>query len=251
MAEIQAICQRHRLALIEDACHAVGAPYRDAPGRAKLIKMAGTVGDAGCFSFFSNKNLVTGEGGMVVTDRDDLAARLRLLRSHGMTTLTWDRHQGHASSYEVVTHGYNYRLDEVRAALGRCQLRKLQENNARRQYLVKTYREHLQGHSGWTIPFAGYAGESANHLMVAVAPDERTRGRVVGVLREAAIQTSLHYPCIPDFKVFAGLGEVHVPRSRAFQQRAITLPLFPTMTAGQVAEVCAVIGAAAVQGPRS
>ena len=80
--------------------------------------MCGTLGNVGCFSFFANKNLPIGEGGMIVTDDDELARRLRLLRSHGMTTLTWDRHRGHASSYDVVLPGFNYRLDEVRAAVG-------------------------------------------------------------------------------------------------------------------------------------
>ena len=81
--------------------------------------MAGSIGDINAFSFFGNKNLATGEGGMVATNRDDLAAGARLLRSHGMTTLTWERHQGHASSYDVAINGYNYRLDELHAALGR------------------------------------------------------------------------------------------------------------------------------------
>ncbi len=77
-------------------------------------KQLGTWGDMGCFSFFSNKNMTTGEGGMLVTNDDEYAQRLHLLRSHGMTTLTWDRHKGHASSYDVVDLGYNYRIDEIR-----------------------------------------------------------------------------------------------------------------------------------------
>jgi dTDP-4-amino-4,6-dideoxygalactose transaminase len=79
---------------IEDAAHAPGAEYKG--------KKCGTIGDVGCFSFFANKNLVTGEGGMVVTDDAALAERIRITRSHGMTTLTWDRHKGHAHSYDVI-----------------------------------------------------------------------------------------------------------------------------------------------------
>ena len=115
MADIQNICHRHDLALIEDACHAVGASYADPMGRPPNGHRAGKLGDVGCFSFFSNKNMATGEGGMITTDRDDLVKRLRLLRSHGMSSLTWDRHRGHANSYEVTVNGYNYRLDEIRA----------------------------------------------------------------------------------------------------------------------------------------
>ena len=79
-------------------------------------------GAAGAFSFFANKNLAIGEGGALITDDDALADRARLMRSHGMTTLTWDRQRGHAAAYDVVLQGLNYRLDEVRAAVGLVQL---------------------------------------------------------------------------------------------------------------------------------
>ena len=89
--EVRGIADRHGLAIVEDAAHAPGASFDG--------HMCGTLGDVGCFSFFSNKNLPLGEGGMIVTANDELAERLRLLRSHGMTSLTWDRHHGHASSW--------------------------------------------------------------------------------------------------------------------------------------------------------
>jgi dTDP-4-amino-4,6-dideoxygalactose transaminase len=127
------VCQRHGLHLVEDAAHSPGA-WLD--GRA-----LGTWGAIGCFSFFSNKNLSTGEGGMLLTADPDLAARLRLLRSHGMTSLTWDRHHGHAYSYDVVALGYNDRIDEIRSALGRVQLAKLAANNTRRLEITRLYHE--------------------------------------------------------------------------------------------------------------
>jgi dTDP-4-amino-4,6-dideoxygalactose transaminase len=241
MAEVRALCERHGLALVEDACHAVGGRYLDADGRAPHGKRAGALGDVACFSFFSNKNLATGEGGMVTTDRDDLAGRLRLLRSHGMTSLTWDRHRGHASSYDVLAHGFNYRMDELHAALGRCQLRKLEHGNGRRKELVGSYRRHLSDLPGWTLPFGDPPGESGYHLMVAVAPDEAVRQRVVHALKEAGIQTSLHYPCIPDFEAFAAHRPGGLAHSRAFTRRAVTLPLYPGLTAAQVEEVCATL----------
>src|SRR5256886_7432942 len=114
MDQIAGIADRHAPAVLEDAAHAPGASFQG--------RMCGTLGQAGCFSFFSNKNLPVGEGGMIVTGDEELAKQLRLLRSHGMTTLTWDRHRGHASSYDVVLAGFNYRLDEVRAAGGIVQL---------------------------------------------------------------------------------------------------------------------------------
>jgi dTDP-4-amino-4,6-dideoxygalactose transaminase len=108
---LKALADRHGLLLLEDVAHAAGSRL---DGR-----HLGTFGKAGAFSMFSNKNLAVGEGGMVITDDAELAARMRLLRSHGMTTLTWDRHRGHASGYDVVALGYNYRIDEPRAALAR------------------------------------------------------------------------------------------------------------------------------------
>src|SRR6185503_8404380 len=138
MREIAALARARGIAVIEDACHAVGARHGDSG------LMAGALGDIAAFSFFSNKNLAVGEGGMVTTNRDDLAASVRALRSHGMTTLTWDRHRGHASAYDVTAHGFNYRLDELRAALGRAQLGKLGEHNARRKDAVAAYRRGLE-----------------------------------------------------------------------------------------------------------
>jgi dTDP-4-amino-4,6-dideoxygalactose transaminase len=241
MAEIRELCQRRRLALIEDACHAVGARYYDPDQRPPHGGLAGNLGDIGCFSFFSNKNLATGEGGMVVTNRDDLAQRVRRLRSHGMTLLTWDRQKGHAGSYDVTQQGYNYRLDEIRAALGRCQLAKLSRNNERRKALVALYRRRLAEVADLLVPFAHERGDSAYHLMVAVAADPPHRARLANALKDAAIQTSLHYPSIADFEAFRRLRTTNIEKTRAFSQRTITLPLFPTMEPSEVDEVCSCV----------
>jgi dTDP-4-amino-4,6-dideoxygalactose transaminase len=247
LTELAELCSRHGLALVEDACHAVGATFRDVHGRPPHGAKPGTVGDVGCFSFFSNKNLATGEGGMVVTPRADLASRLRMLRSHGMTTLTWDRHRGHASRYDVLAHGYNYRLDEIHAALGRCQLRKLPANNSRRGDLVSAYRREFAAIEGWTVPFAKHPGDSAYHLAVVVAPVPDMRDRAVERLRASGIQTSLHYPAVHTFTAFRMFPASGLDRSTAFASRAITLPLFPTMTLDQVNDVSGHLAAAIEQ----
>jgi dTDP-4-amino-4,6-dideoxygalactose transaminase len=245
MAEITEICRRHRVAIIEDACHAVGGRFLEAQSRPPHGRGAGNLGDIACFSFFSNKNLAIGEGGAVTTNRDDLKERLRLLRSHGMSTLTWDRHRGHASSYDVSVHGYNYRMDEIHAALASCQLAKLDRNNDRRRVLVAAYRAGLAGLPGWILPFAEHRSESACHLMVAVAPDHETRERVANELRTNRIQTSLHYPAIPEFSAFAAYQPHGGELSRSFAQRTITLPLYPTMTQEQVELVSGLVRQAA------
>jgi dTDP-4-amino-4,6-dideoxygalactose transaminase len=238
MGEIYEICRHRHIPIIEDACHAVGAHYLD-PGANHLHGlMAGNLGDVGCFSFFSNKNMATGEGGMITTNRDDFAQRIRSMRSHGMTTLTWDRHRGHADSYDVESHGYNYRIDEIRAALGRVQLQKLTKNNEKRRRLVSEYKKRLSSLLQWTWCFSEYEGESACHLAVVIAPDENCRARTVQSLREARIQTSLHYPCIPQFKAFAQYRTDDLPKSISFARRAITLPLYPALMQSDVEHIC-------------
>jgi dTDP-4-amino-4,6-dideoxygalactose transaminase len=224
MDAVLGLAQRHSLRVVEDAAHAPGASF---DGRA-----CGTLGDIGCFSFFSNKNLPIGEGGMVVTNDDALAERLRLLRSHGMTTLTWDRHRGHAHSYDVVEHGFNYRLDETRAAVGLVQLRRLPAENDGRRRLSAAYRSALDGKNGISMPFpdADAQRRSSHHLAVALLPDGASRNDVRTTLTEARIQTSVHYPPIHRFSRYEELGARRpLPRTDAVAERLLTLPLYGRM----------------------
>ena len=136
MKSIMRMAKDHGLHVIEDAAHAPGAEYRG--------RKCGLIGDMGCFSFFSNKNLVTGEGGMVVTRNKELAEKVRRMRSHGMEALSWDKYRGHLSSYDIRGLGYNYRTTEIQSALGLVQLKKLDRNNRKRKRLVEIYRKELQ-----------------------------------------------------------------------------------------------------------
>jgi dTDP-4-amino-4,6-dideoxygalactose transaminase len=164
-----------------------------------------------------------------------------------MTSLTWDRHRGHARSYDVLANGYNYRLDELRAALGSAQLLKLDRNNAVRRQLTSAYRANLAGQSGWTIPFQHYRGDTSAHLMVAVAPDPETREEGIAALRNARIQTSMHYPLIPSFTVFKSRdlktrnGSTDLDMSVVFSSRAVTLPLFPSLKEREIAEISSIL----------
>ena len=232
MDAIAALADRHGLAVVEDACHAPGATYNE--------RGAGTLGDVGCFSFFANKNLATGEGGMVTTNRDDLAERIRLLRSHGMTTLTWDRHRGHAASYDVVATGFNYRLDEIHSALGLAQLEKLLANNRRRADLVNRLRAELSGLTGLTAPFGVPAAGSqpAYHIFPVILDPAINRVAFMAHLRSQGIQSSIHYPPIHQFSAFRDEQiSTRLPVTEDAGRREVTLPLFPTMTEQQVAAV--------------
>ena len=229
MPAILEIARQYNLPVIEDAAHAVGASL---DGRA-----LGTWGDVGVYSFFGNKNMTTGEGGMVVTNDDKLAARMRILRSHGMTTLTWDRHQGHASTYDVVDFGYNYRIDEMRSALGREQLKKLPAGNSRRAELVALYRELLSIHVPQVkVPFSAPRGISSHHILPALLPEGVDKLKVMEAMKAQRIQTSWHYPPVHTFSVFKEGQDWSgvLPVTEAVARREITLPLYPTMTVEQV-----------------
>jgi dTDP-4-amino-4,6-dideoxygalactose transaminase len=227
-AELAAVARERGLVLLEDAAHAAGSWLGD--------RHLGTFGLAGAFSFFSNKNLAVGEGGMVVTNDDEVAARMRLLRSHGMTTLTWDRHRGHASAYDVVALGFNYRIDEPRAALARRRLARLDDENVRRAELDARYREHLAGIDGLTAALAPVPGARLAHHLFAVVLDEGIdRDDFRAALAARGVQTSVHYPPVHHFSIYAGMAEL--PLTDRYGARAVTLPMFATMTLEQQDEV--------------
>jgi dTDP-4-amino-4,6-dideoxygalactose transaminase len=231
MNAIRAAAERHNLLVIEDAAHALASELDGVP--------CGGLGDAGCFSFFPNKNMTTGEGGMTVFRDERSAERARLLRSHGMTTLTWDRHRGHATGYDVVEFGFNYRLDELRAALGLVQLSRLDELNAMRTRLAARYRENLAD-SPFPVPTLGGRGVSAHHLAVVLAPSSEERERARDRLREQRIQTSIHYPPIHRFSRYRKEAE-RLPTAEEIADRVLTLPLHPKLTESEVDEVCSVL----------
>lgn len=241
MGDLLDLCRERRLALIEDAAHAPGARYRSARADGLDGRMAGSLGDVSCFSFFANKNLSTGEGGMLTTDRDDIADTVRNLRSHGMTTLSWDRRRGRTGGYDVTGHGFNYRFDEIRAAIGRVQLAKLESNNERRRELVSVYRQLLSSSPRLILPFLERSSESAHHIFTLVADGPESRDHVVRSLADAGVQTSQHYPCVADFSAFAESAAASVPLSRDYAARTITLPLHPGLKASEVEEICGLV----------
>ena len=226
MPAILTLAREHGLIVIEDAAHAIGSILNG--------RMLGTWGQIGCYSFFSNKNMTTGEGGMLVTNDDQLAERLRILRSHGMTSLTWDRHKGHAWSYDVVDLGYNYRIDEIRSALGRVQLKKLSQNNQARREKTALYRRLLEEMCPEVmVPFEDHPGVSACHLMPILLPEEVSREEFMNAMKETGIQTSIHYPPIHLFSAYREMTR-SVSQSLAFTetmaQREVTLPLYPALS---------------------
>ncbi|MBK9128560.1 MAG: DegT/DnrJ/EryC1/StrS family aminotransferase [Phycisphaerales bacterium] len=237
MPGIMALAERHKLIVLEDCAHAL---FSRVAGRT-----CGAWGQSAAFSFFGNKNMTCGEGGMVTTDSDEVAEKVRLMRSHGMTTLTLDRYKGRAFQYDVVSHGYNYRLDEIRASLALAQLRRLPQFLCERQRVRDRYVARLAG-SPVKVPHFDWAARSGpgdyvgHHIMPVLLPAGMDRPALAARLKEAGIQTSVHYRAVHTFSAFAS-GVASGPRpvfTEALADRELTLPMYPTQSDGQVDLVC-------------
>jgi dTDP-4-amino-4,6-dideoxygalactose transaminase len=243
--ELADLCRRHGLSLIEDAAHSPSATTTD--GSRKL----GSVGLAGAFSFFSNKVLSCGEGGALATDDDEVAALVRSLRSHAMTAGTWDRHRGRSDTYDVTGLGFNYRMDEPRAALLAARLPGLEEDIARRRRIVRRYRDALAGQPGVIVPYTDEAVErSSCYVMPIVLEDPRLRDPLRRLLLERhGVQTSVLYPAIHEFRAYAGAQAAELPRSEQVARAQVTLPLYPHLADADQERVIAALGEALATPP--
>ncbi len=237
---LRRLCDEHGLILIEDCAQSILA--RDDRGR-----LTGTVGRAGCFSFFSKKQLSCGEGGMIITSDEALAARARSLRSHAMTSMTWDRHRGHAESYDITDIGFNFRLDEPRAALALSRLPRLEEDIASRRDQVRRYRDALGGRPGIGIPWRHRDVETDSHFGFVIMLDStQERDRVALALGDRGIQTTC-YPSLPSLTAYR--EHPAAPRSADVAGRHLLLPLASSFGEREVdrvvAEVTAIVAPAA------
>ncbi len=219
----QSFARRNGLLLIEDAAHAPGLPA------------AGTFGEAAAFSFYGNKNMTTAEGGAIIARDRSLRESIRRARSHGMTSGTRQRLDSRSPDYDVTTLGFNYRMDELRAALGLAQLKRLAEWNDRRRRLSVHYRQLIAERCGSiVVPFAN-SWESAHHLMPVVLPPASSRQAVIDGLRNRGIQTTVHYPPVHRLTFYNHLyPDCYLPRTEEFARRELTLPLHPRMTPADV-----------------
>lgn len=231
MNRIMAIAQKHNLRVIEDACHGPSAEYEG--------QKLGTFGTCGCFSFFSNKNISTGEGGMIITNDDGLYEKAKLLRSHGMTSLSYDRAKGHSTEYDVIELGYNYRMDDIRASIGIVQLDKLEKDLKIRADLRARYEKNLEGVDEIIVPFRGYKYFSSNYIFPIVLKNSTVekRHRVREHLAAAGIQTSVHYPAVHRFSIYRDFP-ADLPKTEYVSDNLITLPMFSRLTMQEIDYVC-------------
>lgn len=235
MDEIMAIARKHNLKVIEDACHGPLSEYKG--------KKLGTIGDCAAFSFFSNKNISTGEGGMFITNNEEMAKKARLMRSHGMTTMSYQRASGHATDYDIVELGYNYRMDDIRAAIAIEQLKKLPGDLEQRIHVRNRYVEKLSQIKGIIVPFADNKEFTSNYIMPVVLTegDVSRRDAIRDKIHEAGIQTSVHYPAIHKFSIYKEYGAV-LPQTEYVTEHEITLPMYAALTDEQIDFICEIVG---------
>ncbi|MDP1949136.1 MAG: DegT/DnrJ/EryC1/StrS family aminotransferase [Nitrospirota bacterium] len=223
------IAQRRGLAVIEDSCEAIGAET--------FGKMAGSFGDAGCLAFYPNKQMTTGEGGMILTNRDDVAALCRSMRNQGR-----DEGQGWL---EHARLGFNYRLSDIHCALGLAQLSRIEEILAKRAAVADMYREQLGHFADLLLPMGPRQGRLSWFVYVVRLADRFTRAdrnRILLALRDNGIGCNSYFAPIhlqPFYVEQFGFKTGDFPVTEHISDRTIALPFFTTMTSGQVAQVAA------------
>ena len=256
--DILAIAERHGIAVIEDAAHALGATYRNRP--------VGSVAPMTMFSFHPAKHVATGEGGMVVTDDDSLAARMRLFRTHGITgdpadmkladlAADADRPQTAAQAgdgkapwyYEMQELGFNYRITDIQCALGLSQLGKLDRFLERRRAIAARYTESFGNNRFLITPYQEPDRESACHLYVLRLRLEamtKSRRQVFEELRAQGIGVHVHFIPLhlqPYYRERYGHARGDFPVAEAYYDSALTIPLFSAMSDGDVTRVIAAV----------
>jgi len=232
--ELRALRERHHLILIEDGCHALGATYRGRP--------VGCLAHLTAFSLHPVKHITTGEGGVVTTSDGEMAARLRLFRNHGITTVPSQREAAGSWFYEMTELGYNYRLTDFQCALGQAQLQKLPAWVARRREIAARYSAAFAVIRELETPPVLADRESSWHLYVIRLNLEYLRvGRieVFRALRAENIGVNVHYIPVPWHPYYQKLGYTkgQWPVAEAAYERLLSLPIFPAMSDQDVEDV--------------
>jgi len=227
MDAVNDVARRHDVKVVEDACQAIGATYKG--------KRAGSLADAAAFSFFPSKNLgCAGDGGMITTDDDALAAKARKLAAHGTT-----------KKYFHDTMGVNSRLDALQAAILLVKLPHLDSWNAERRAGAAVYDELLAGVDGLELPVVRDYGVPVFHLFIAKATSAESAAKVMDALKEAGIGTALYYPlALHEQEVFAKRADFvkpGLPVAESCDARTFALPCFPGITREQIEEVVRVV----------
>lgn len=245
MDALLALAAQHNLAIVEDAAHAVETVYRG--------RHVGTIGRFTAFSFYANKNVTTAEGGMLTTDDDTAADRIRTLRLHGISKDAWKRYSAEGfSPYEVLEPGYKYNMLDLTAALGLGQLRRVEENWRIRERIVALYNEGLAEIPELSIPALeplGPGDRHAWHLYPILLDIDRLtidRNGFIDALKDLNIGSGIHYTALHlqgYYRERFGYRPGDLPEAEYVSERTISLPLSPAMTEQDVDDVIEAVGA--------
>jgi len=227
------VAERHGLTVIEDACHALGAEYKG--------RKVGSLARMTVFSFHPVKHLTTGEGGLVTTERADLADTLRKFRNHGIDTEARQRQANGQWHYDMVLLGFNYRLTDIACALGLEQLKRLEANLARRREIAARYMAAFDGVPGVRVPAVRKEANPAWHLFtIRVSGRGMDRGEVFRALRAENIGVNVHYVPVHRHRYYRdrfGYGGGEFPVAERAYDQLISLPMFHGMTDSDVDDV--------------
>lgn len=236
---IMSIARQHGLMVIEDAAHAAEARYR---GRS-----VGTIADFTAFSFYATKNITTGEGGMLTTNHDAAAERLRMLRLHGISKDAWKRYSADGfSPYETIEPGYKYNMLDITAALGLHQLRRVEANLRIRERYVALYNEAFAELDGVFVPALeplGPGDRHAHHLYPLLLDLDRLgigRFEFINELRDRNIGTGIHFTALHLHHYYRerfGFQRGDFPETEFVADRTVSLPLSPAMTETDIDDV--------------
>jgi dTDP-4-amino-4,6-dideoxygalactose transaminase len=241
MGEIVALCKANNIKILEDAAHAFPARLNG--------KMVGTFGDVTCFSFYANKTITTGEGGMLVTDDENVYKRVKIMRLHGINRDVWDRFTSKSSSweYDIVEAGYKYNMPDTSAALGLGQLEKAEFFRKERQKVAEYYYKHLSDLEMADLPLSHIPFEDhAWHLFAIVLNDKAPvdRNNFIEAMAEAGIGTSVHYKPLHQMSYYKkrySLQAGDYPNAEKTWLGNVSLPIYPYMTEDDLSYICLTI----------
>ena len=242
IAAIVALARELDLKIVEDAAHCCPASYRSGPG--SPWKKIGSESDVCCYSFYANKCITTGEGGMACTDDDQLAERIRIMSLHGISKDAWKRFTAQGSwYYEIIAPGFKYNLTDVAAAIGIHQLRKADAFRAERARVAERYRTLLGGNPKLVLPIEDPNRLHSWHLFVVRLRLDRIaadRAGVIDALKAAGIGTSVHWIPLhmhPYYRKTYGYEAGDYPVAAQLSQEIVSLPIYPGMTEEQISAV--------------
>jgi perosamine synthetase len=224
--EVLDVARDNDLKIIEDCAHAIGTFHNS--------KHVGTLGDTGCFSFYPTKNITTGEGGMVITNSKKIAEKVKRLRNHGMSKSLKSRYSsGYPWVFDITEPGYNYRLDEIRAALGISQLKRIKKINELRRNAAFYYYSKLQNIHGIVLPDMVNDKTHSYHLYTirVTKPFKLSRNQLFKKLKQAGIRTTVYWMPIHKYSTFRKFANLsNVKNTSKIYNEILALPLFPNIS---------------------